>query len=41
MLHFDPPTPLAKGGARKASVANIKEIDITEIQMEQVYSLMG
>jgi hypothetical protein len=41
MLHFNPPTPHESGGARKASVANIKEIDITEIQMEQVYSQMA
>jgi hypothetical protein len=33
MLHFDPPTPLGKGGARKAFVANIKEIDIKTSQL--------
>jgi hypothetical protein len=31
MLHIDPPNPLGKGGARKASVADIKGIDISVI----------
>jgi hypothetical protein len=39
MLHFDPPTLLGKGGARKAFVANIKEIDMNRLNLNGICSI--